>query len=91
MEKEEDADDPPEAAKEAAPLKASVTIRLMSFEAAKKIAVVKEVRAMLGEGLKESKDKVEGAPTNLKKNVPREEAEALAEKLRAAGAEIALE
>merc|ERR1711865_749989 len=53
-------------------LKATVAIRLLSFEASKKIAVVKEVRAMLGEGLKESKEKVESVPTNLKKNVPRE-------------------
>eukprot|EP00930_Biecheleria_cincta_P102040 TRINITY_DN93706_c0_g1_i1.p1 TRINITY_DN93706_c0_g1~~TRINITY_DN93706_c0_g1_i1.p1 ORF type:complete len:241 (+),score=62.32 TRINITY_DN93706_c0_g1_i1:144-866(+) len=72
-------------------LKASVTIRLLSFETSKKIAVVKEIRAMLGEGLKESKEKVESVPTNLKKNVPREEAEALAGKLRAAGAEVTLE
>eukprot|EP00434_Breviolum_minutum_P000791 symbB.v1.2.000698.t1/scaffold40.1/size395337/2 len=71
--------------------KANVTLRLLSFEAAKKIAVVKEVRSMLGEGLKESKDKVESAPVNLKKGVPFEEAEALAEKLRAAGAEVSLE
>eukprot|EP00931_Biecheleriopsis_adriatica_P095554 TRINITY_DN69146_c0_g1_i1.p1 TRINITY_DN69146_c0_g1~~TRINITY_DN69146_c0_g1_i1.p1 ORF type:complete len:240 (+),score=67.23 TRINITY_DN69146_c0_g1_i1:18-737(+) len=88
---EEEVAEKAETAKQAAPLKASVTIKLISFEAPKKIAVVKEVRAMLGEGLKESKEKVESAPVNLKKNVPREEAEAMAEKLRAAGAEVSLE
>jgi len=76
---------------EAVVLKANLTIRLLGFDASKKINVIKEVRAMLGEGLKESKDKVEGAPCLLKKGVPRAEAEAQAEKLRAAGAEIALE
>merc|ERR1711879_950691 len=65
--------------------KATLSIKLVAFEAAKKIAVVKEVRAMLGQGLKESKELVESAPKILKKNVPREEAEAFAEKLRIAG------
>merc|ERR1711972_98816 len=38
--------------------KATVSLRLVAFEAAKKISVIKEVRAMLGEGLKESKELV---------------------------------
>lgn len=91
----EDVEGPAEEAaempKEEAAQKTTLTIKLVAFEAAKKIAVVKEVRAMLGHGLKESKDLVESAPKLLKKNVPREEAETFAEKLRAAGAEVALE
>lgn len=71
--------------------KATLSIKLVAFETSKKIAVVKEVRSMLGQGLKESKELVESAPKTLKKNVPRNEAEALAEKLRAAGAEVSLE
>jgi len=74
-----------------APLKATVTLRLLSFEAANKIKVIKEVRAMLGEGMKETKDRVESAPCTLRKSVPRADAEAQAEKLRAVGAEVALE
>eukprot|EP00933_Yihiella_yeosuensis_P020697 TRINITY_DN16537_c0_g1_i1.p1 TRINITY_DN16537_c0_g1~~TRINITY_DN16537_c0_g1_i1.p1 ORF type:complete len:173 (+),score=69.89 TRINITY_DN16537_c0_g1_i1:89-607(+) len=90
-EEEPEAETSTKEAKKEAPLKATVTIRLLSFEPSKKIAVVKEARALTGQGLKESKELVEGAPANLKKNVPREEAEALAEKLRAVGAEISLE
>lgn len=71
--------------------KATVSIKLVGFAVAKKIAVVKEVRAMLGHGLKESKELVESSPKTLQKNVPREEAEAWAEKLRAAGAEVSLD
>lgn len=82
---EAEAEAPQEAPTAKPTKKASVTLRLVGFETAKKIAVVKEVRSMLGEGLKESKEKVESAPVNLKKGVPLEEAEALAEKLRAAG------
>lgn len=74
-----------------APLKPMVNIRLLSFDSAKKITVIKEVRAMLGEGLKESKEKVEGAPCMLRKGVARADAETQADRLRAAGAEIALE
>lgn len=74
-----------------APLKATVTLRLLSFEPANKIKVIKEVRAMLGEGMKETKDRVESAPCTLRKSVPRADAEAQAEKLRAVGAEVALE
>lgn len=72
-------------------VKKIVSLRLLSFEDKKKIAVVKEVRAFLGEGLKESKEIVEGAPRLLKKHMPRADAEAQAEKLRAAGAEVILE
>eukprot|EP00401_Gymnodinium_catenatum_P019794 CAMPEP_0117607440 /NCGR_PEP_ID=MMETSP0784-20121206/80254_1 /TAXON_ID=39447 /ORGANISM="" /LENGTH=272 /DNA_ID=CAMNT_0005410603 /DNA_START=41 /DNA_END=860 /DNA_ORIENTATION=+ len=81
-------DAPAEAAK---PLKATVSLRLLGFEASKKITVIKEVRALLGEGLKESKELVERAPVTLRKAVQRSDAEAQAEKLRAAGADIALE
>eukprot|EP00929_Paragymnodinium_shiwhaense_P081899 TRINITY_DN42964_c0_g1_i1.p1 TRINITY_DN42964_c0_g1~~TRINITY_DN42964_c0_g1_i1.p1 ORF type:complete len:290 (+),score=68.53 TRINITY_DN42964_c0_g1_i1:72-941(+) len=72
------------------PLKANVNIKLTGFAADKKIAVVKEVRALVGSGLKESKEMVEGAPTTLMKGVPRGDAEGMVEKLRAAGAEIDL-
>jgi len=56
----------------------------------KKIEVIKEVRAITGLGLKEAKDLVEGAPKNVKENVPKAEAEDIKKKLEAAGAKIEL-
>ncbi len=55
-----------------------------------KIAVIKEVRAITGLGLKEAKEIVDGAPSNLKEGVEKEEAESMKEKLTEAGAEIEL-
>ena len=45
---------------------------------------------MFGLGLKEAKETVEGAPVWLKKEVAKEEADAMVEKLAAVGAEIRL-
>lgn len=72
-------------------LKPNVALKLVSFPAANKIKVIKEVRALLGEGMKETKDRVESAPCTLRKGVPRADAEKQAEKLRAVGAEVVLE
>ena len=56
----------------------------------KKINVIKEVRAITGLGLKEAKDLVESAPKEVKKGVPKKEAEEAKKKLEAAGAKIEL-
>ena len=56
----------------------------------KKINVIKEVRAITGLGLKEAKDLVEGAPKEVKKGVPKKDAEEAKKKLEAAGAKIEL-
>ena len=56
----------------------------------KKINVIKEVRAITGLGLKEAKDLVEGAPKEVKKGVPKKEAEESKKKLEAAGAKVEL-
>ena len=56
----------------------------------KKINVIKEVRALTGLGLKEAKDLVEGAPKEIKKGVPKKEAEDAKKKLEAAGAKVEL-
>ena len=56
----------------------------------KKINVIKEVRAITGLGLKEAKDLVEGAPKEVKKGVPKKEAEEIKKKLEAAGAKVEL-
>lgn len=57
---------------------------------ANKLAVVKEVKNLLGIGLKEAKDLVDGAPGSLKEGVSKDEAESLKNALEAAGAEIEL-
>ena len=56
----------------------------------KKINVIKEFRAITGLGLKEAKDLVEGAPKEIKKGVPKKEAEEAKKKLETAGAKIEL-
>lgn len=56
----------------------------------KKIQVIKAVREATGLGLKEAKEMVDGAPTTVKEALPKEEAEALAEKIKEAGGEVEL-
>ncbi|MDC1174384.1 50S ribosomal protein L7/L12 [Bacteriovoracaceae bacterium] len=57
---------------------------------AKKINVIKEVRAITGLGLKEAKELVESAPKAVKEGVEKAEAEELKKKLEAAGAKVEL-
>lgn len=57
---------------------------------AKKINVIKEVRAITGLGLKEAKEMVESAPKPIKEGVEKAEAEELKKKLEAAGAKVEL-
>jgi len=67
---------------------AEVSVVLASVPADKKIAVLKEVRAITGLGLKEAKDLVDGAPKAIKEGVKKEEAKEIKEKLEAAGATV---
>ena len=55
---------------------------------ANKIAVLKEVRAITGLGLKEAKDLVDGAPKAVKEGLKKEDADALKKQLEAAGAVV---
>ena len=55
---------------------------------ANKLAVIKVAREITGLGLKDAKDLVEGAPKTIKEAVAKEEAEKIAEQLKAAGAEV---
>ncbi|WP_294677585.1 50S ribosomal protein L7/L12 [uncultured Fluviicola sp.] len=55
---------------------------------ANKLAVVKLVKELTGNGLKESKDIVDGAPATLKEAVSKDEAEGLKKALEEAGAEV---
>ncbi len=61
------------------------TVTLDSFDAAKKIAVIKAVRAITGLGLGEAKALVEGAPKPLKENVSKADADKMIADIEAAG------
>ncbi len=64
-------------------------VKLVSF-GEKKIAVIKAVKTILGLGLKEAKDLVESAPTDIKSGVKKEEAEEWKTALEEAGATVEL-
>ena len=66
---------------------AEVSIVLASA-GANKIAVLKEVRAITGLGLKEAKDLVDNAPKAIKEGVKKAEAEEVKKKLEEAGATV---
>lgn len=54
----------------------------------KKIQVIKAVREATGLGLKEAKELVDGAPKPVKEKISKEDADALAEKIKEAGGEV---
>lgn len=54
----------------------------------KKIAVIKEVRAITGLGLKDAKELVDGLPKSVKEGVPKDEAEKVKAQLEEAGAQV---
>ena len=56
----------------------------------KKIAVIKEVRAITGLGLKEAKELVDGAPNTIKEAVSKDEAEQIKAKIEEAGGNVEL-
>lgn len=74
---------------EAAAEKDTFEVVLASF-GEKKINVIKEVRAITGLGLKEAKDLVEAAPTTVKEDATKEEADEIKAKLEEAGATVEL-
>ena len=61
---------------------------LKSVDASKKIAIIKEVRAITGLGLAEAKALVEGAPKAVKEGATKDEAAEISKKLKDAGAEV---
>ena len=69
--------------------KSEFTVFLTSA-GAKKISVIKEVRVITGLGLKEAKDLVEAAPTEIKTGVAKKDAEEAKKKLETAGAKVEL-
>ncbi len=76
---------PAEAAEAAAP--ANVTVVLSSFGDSK-VGVIKVVRAITGLGLVDAKKLVDAVPSEIKKDVPVEEAENIKKQLVEAGATV---
>ncbi|KAF4665382.1 hypothetical protein FOL46_003716 [Perkinsus olseni] len=66
-------------------------LKLTSFPDQSKIKIIKEIRHLLGLGLKEAKDAAENLPKVLAKQVPREEADVIATKFIELGAEVTME
>ena len=66
-------------------------LKLESFEATFKLKVIKEIRSFTDLGFKEAKDLVEKTPLIFKSGVPKDEAEAIIEKMKAAGAKVVME
>ena len=79
----------PAAAVEAGEEKTSFNVELTDG-GAQKIAVIKVVKELLGLGLKEAKDMVDGAPIMMKEGMKKEEAEALKKKIEEAGGKVTL-
>ncbi|MEG5016665.1 MULTISPECIES: 50S ribosomal protein L7/L12 [unclassified Microcoleus] len=66
------------------------TVMLEEVPADKKIAILKEVRAITGLGLKEAKDLVEAAPKAVKEAIAKDAAEEMKKQLEAVGAKISI-
>ncbi len=63
---------------------------MLNSAGAAKLAVVKEVKNLLGVGLKDAKELVDGAPAVIKEGVPKADAESIKAALEAAGADVEL-
>mgnify|MGYP003519742924 CR=1 FL=1 len=75
---------------EAVEEKTEFDVILEEVPADKKIAVLKEVRAVTGLGLKEAKELVESTPKSVKEGIGKDEAEDIKKKLEASGAKVAV-
>ena len=85
---------PAEEPEEAAPKveeKTLFSVKLESIDAGSKPKIIKEIKAMLGLSLVDSKKFVESAPKVMKEGVPKEEAEKIVETLKALGATAIME
>ena len=70
--------------------KSTFDVILKAVDPAKKISVIKVVRAHTGLGLKEAKDLVDGAPKTVKENLDKAEAEKIKKELEEQGATVEL-
>ena len=68
--------------------KTEFTVVLKSFDAEKKIPVIKEVRAITGLGLKEAKELVEAGDKPVKEGISKDEAAKIKQQLETAGAKV---
>lgn len=80
-----------EEAAPAAAEKTMFTLKLEKFDAGSKPKVIKEIKAMLGLSLVDSKKFVESIPKTMKEGVPKEDAEKIVETLKALGATVIME
>lgn len=67
--------------------KTEFTVVMSSF-GENKVGVIKAVREITGLGLKEAKDLVEGVPSTIKEDIPKEDSDAIKKKLEEAGAKV---
>jgi large subunit ribosomal protein L7/L12 len=68
------------------------TLKLINFDAGKKVALIKEIKALMeGMNLVQAKKFVESVPQTLKQDIPKEEAQALKAALEAAGGVLEME
>jgi len=70
--------------------KTEFDVVLEGFDAAKKIGVIKVIRAITNLGLKEAKDLVEGAPSKVKEGISKEDAEKAKKELEEAGGKVSV-
>ena len=63
---------------------------ILKSAGAGKLKVVKEIKTLLGVGLKDAKELVDGAPCPVKEGAPKDEAESIKAALEAVGAEVEL-
>lgn len=63
---------------------------ILTSAGAAKLKVVKEVKTLLGVGLKDAKGLVDGAPATIKEGIPKEEAESIKASLEGVGASVEL-
>lgn len=66
-------------------------IKLESFDATAKPKVIKEIKALLGMSLVDSKKFVESAPKLMKESVPKEECEKIIATMKELGAKVSME
>lgn len=81
-----------EEAEEVAPVQSLFTVKLIKFDDTKKVALIKEIKALLtGMNLVQAKKFVESAPAEVKKDISKEEAETLKKALEAVGGTAEIE
>lgn len=71
--------------------KTAFTITMTGYDPSSKVKIIKELKNILNLGLKEAKELVDNVPSTLLKDLPKAEAEKMAETFKALGCRINLE